>query len=132
MEKSETVTEKSENGAKKRGSIVIADDNKNLCQTLKDILEEKGYVVDTVYNGYELLGYLEGKRPDVIILDIMMPVKGGLDILNTIKSISGDIKIIIYTAFQKYKTSVYVGVVDRFLIKSDPPSKVLETIEELL
>ena len=132
MEANEIVTQKPENGMKKRESIVIADDNKNLCQTLRDILEEKGYVVDTVYNGYELLGYLEGKRPDVIILDIMMPVKGGLDILNSIKSISDNTKIIIYTAFEKYKTSVYARVVDRFLIKTDPPNKVLEAIEELL
>jgi len=61
----------------------------------------------------------------------MMPAKGGLDVLNAIKSISEDIKIIIYTGFPQYKHSGYVQVVDKFLLKTDPPNKVLEAIEQM-
>jgi two-component system, NtrC family, nitrogen regulation response regulator NtrX len=111
--------------------ILIADDNKNICSTLSDILCDDGYVVDTVNDGYELLAYLEKKIPDVVILDIMMPAKGGLEVLNTIKSVSADIKVIIYTGFSQYQTSVYASVVDRFLLKTDSPDKVIEAVESL-
>ena len=113
-------------------SILIADDNKNICDTLADILMDFDYSVDCVYDGYELLAYLEDKIPDVIILDIMMPSKGGLDVLNTIKSVAPDTKVIIYTGFAQYKKSVYASVVDKFLLKTDSPDKVLQAVESLV
>jgi len=42
--------------------IVIADDNKRICDVVKSILTDLGYEVDAVYNGYELLAYLENKE----------------------------------------------------------------------
>ena len=60
--------------------IVIADDNDNIRQTLKDILTEKGYCVDTVKDGYELLSFLKQNPSDIIILDLMMPEKGGIEV----------------------------------------------------
>jgi CheY-like chemotaxis protein len=111
--------------------ILIADDNKNICNTLSDILVEFGYVVDSVNDGYEILAYLEKRIPDVIILDIMMPSKGGLDVLNTIKTVAPQTKVIIYTGFAQYQKSVYVSVVDKFLLKTDSPDKVLEAVESL-
>ncbi len=116
----------------KKIQILIADDNKNLCQTLKDVFHIKGHHADFVHDGYELLGYLEKKVPEVIILDIMMPAKGGLDVLNTIKSVSPAIKVVIYTGFEKYKNSVYTSVVDKFLLKNEAPEKVVEAVEALL
>jgi len=118
----------SENGNK---IILIADDNRNICDTLSDILADIGYAVDTVNDGYEVLAYLEKRIPHVIILDIMMPSKGGLDVLNTIKSVAPDTKVIIYTGFAQYQKSVYVSVVDKFLLKTDSPDKVLEAVESL-
>ena len=56
--------------------IVIADDNDLIRQTIKDILTEKGYFVDTVKDGYELLSFLKQNPSDIIILDLMMPEKG--------------------------------------------------------
>lgn len=111
--------------------ILIADDNKNICSTLSDILSDSGYLVDTVNDGYELLAYLEKKIPHVVVLDIMMPAKGGLDVLNTIKSVSPTIKVIIYTGFAQYQKSVYASVVDKFLLKTDSPDKVIEAVESL-
>ncbi len=111
--------------------ILIADDNKNICNTLEDILCDVGYDVDTVNDGYELLAYFENKIPDLVILDIMMPSKGGLDVLNTIKSVAPNTKVVIYTGFAQYQKSVYASVVDKFLLKTDSPDKVLEAVEAL-
>lgn len=114
--------------------IVIADDNPNICQTLTDILVEEGYRVHAVRNGYELLSYLKssGRTPEVIILDLIMPEKDGLDIFDSIKSIAPDVRIVIYTGYQKYEKSIYAKTADRFLLKDSPPKKLLEALKELV
>ena len=116
---------------KNKIKIVIADDNPNIRHTLADILTSKGYLVDTVSDGYELIDYLKENSSDILILDLIMPNKDGIEILSTVKNISSDTKIIIYTAFQRYEHSVYANKVDKFLLKTDKPEKLLQAIEKL-
>lgn len=111
--------------------IIIADDNQAICSNLKDILTEKGFSVETAQNGYELLVKLKQKIPHLIILDLIMPEKGGIDIFSTIKSISPHIKIIIYTGFKKYEQTIYAYAADKFLVKGESPEKLLQAINEL-
>lgn len=115
---------------KKKAKIMIADDNINVRQTLSDLLTEKGYLVETVKNGYELLAYLKEKSPHIIILDLMMPEKDGTEILSTIKGMSPYSKIIIYTGFQRYEHSAYARIADKFLLKTEDIEKLLQAIEE--
>ncbi len=112
--------------------IVIADDNSAIRQTLKDILTEEGYLVGEVKNGYELLVYLKEQSPQIIILDLMMPEKDGLEVFSAVKCIIPDVKVIIYTGFQKYEKSIYTELADKFLLKSDNPEKLLQAIVELI
>lgn len=116
----------------KKAKIVIADDDVGIRTTLIDILTEKNYAIDAVQDGYELLANLKKKSPQIIILDLMMPEKDGIEVLSTIKSISPNTKIIIYTGFKKYENSIYARSADRFLLKGETPEKLLQTIEELL
>ena len=111
--------------------IVIADDNPGIRETLKDILLEQGYRIITVNDGYELLALLKRISPSIVILDLMMPEKDGTDIIFSIKSISPETKIIIYTGFQKYENSVYAGTADGFILKGGSPEKLLQVIEKL-
>jgi len=115
----------------KEVSIVIADDNAGIRQTLKDILSEKGYFVETVNNGYELYNYLKKKSADIVILDLMMPEKDGIEVLFSIKTISPGSKIIIYTGFQRYENSIYAQTADRFLLKGNTLEDLLKAIVEL-
>jgi CheY-like chemotaxis protein len=115
-----------------RGRIVIADDNKEMCELVVDILGDKGYEVDSVYNGYELLSYLEKNNPSVIILDLMMPEKDGLSILNTLKQICPYSRIIIYTGYQEYENSVYARTADKFLVKGGSLEDLVEAVGDLM
>lgn len=112
--------------------IVIADDNVNLCQALKGILAEKGYGVDCASDGYELLALLRKAPPRIVILDLMMPGKDGMEIFQSIKAISPETRIIIYTAFDRYRDSIYAKHADRFILKSDDPKRLLDAIEDLV
>jgi len=113
-------------------SILIADDNPDIRQTLQDIMEKHEYEVATVKDGYEVLAYLKEKSPDVLILDLMMPEKGGIDIISSIKNIAPKTKVIIYTGFQRYENSTYARIADKFLLKDDNPEKLLQSISELV
>ncbi|MDD3089710.1 MAG: response regulator [Candidatus Omnitrophica bacterium] len=111
--------------------VVIADDNKEICELVVDILQHDGHVVDMVHDGYQLLAYLEKKNPAVIILDLMMPEKSGLSILSTIRQIAPYSRIIIYSGYEEYQHSVYGRSADRFLVKGSDIEKLIEAVNEL-
>lgn len=61
--------------------VLIVEDDKVLNQAYKLILEREGHDVRTAFNGSEALGLVEEDQPDVILLDLLMPVMGGLEFL---------------------------------------------------
>lgn len=111
--------------------IIIADDDPNIRESLKDILVEKKYLVETVKNGYELLASLKKSLSHIIILDLIMPEKDGIEIISAVKSLSPHSKVIIYTGFKRYERSIYARSVDKFLLKAGSPEILLQTISEL-
>ncbi len=64
---------------------MVVDDNPDIVTIVKTVLEGKGDVVQTAYSGMEVFSRLEEKRPDLIILDIMMPNMNGLEVLERLK-----------------------------------------------
>ena len=111
--------------------VVIADDNKEICELVSDVLKGTGFEVDSVSDGYQLLSYLETNDPSIIILDLMMPEKSGLSILSTLKQITPYARIIIYTGYQEYEKSVYARTADRFLVKGGNVEELIQTVQEL-
>lgn len=69
--------------------ILLAEDEKQLNHVLTVALTSSGYTVDSVENGQEAVDYAKKNPYDVMILDIMMPVKNGIDALKAIRA-SGD------------------------------------------
>jgi two-component system, OmpR family, alkaline phosphatase synthesis response regulator PhoP len=55
-----------------KGTILLVDDDRDIRDSLKIILESKGYTVQTAGNGREALGAIKAKLPDLMILDVMM------------------------------------------------------------
>lgn len=113
-------------------TILIADDNPNIRQTLKDILVEKGHLVELAKDGLEALTCVKEKSVDLLILDLIMPERSGMEILTSVKSISPHTKIIIYTGFQRYENSVYAKYADKFILKGSNINKFLQDMEEII
>jgi len=65
--------------------ILIAEDDPTVRELYRAELEKGGYVVDEAVDGVEALEKIAEKKPDLILLDIMMPRKSGLDVLSEIK-----------------------------------------------
>ena len=66
-------------------SLLIVDDDFNLCTVLKEELVEVGYDVDFVNNGDDAFPYLAKQRVDLILLDLKMPGKDGFEVLKELK-----------------------------------------------
>ncbi len=66
--------------------ILIAEDEQTIAKALKVILEKNKYTVDIVFDGNSALNYIETNSYDVIVLDIMMPGKNGIDVLKAIRN----------------------------------------------
>jgi DNA-binding NtrC family response regulator len=81
------------------GTILIADDDPDIRDILKDTLISLGARTLTAINGQECLERLEADAPDLILLDIEMPIKNGLDVLKELRRRRHDTTVIMITAY---------------------------------
>ena len=77
--------------------ILIVDDERDVCDFVKNFFEERGFEVLTASNGKEALPIAEKEEPLIVLLDIRMPEMGGLETLRQIKQKRPDDKIIMVT-----------------------------------
>jgi signal transduction histidine kinase len=83
-----------------KGHILVVDDNEMNCDVLRDILQHQGYQVSTVLDGQEALRFMRREHPDLLLLDMMMPLFSGEDVIKAMKedSLLQDIPVILITA----------------------------------
>lgn len=67
-------------------TILIVDDEEDLTEVLKELLEEDGYQIFTVQNGIACLEFLKSTRPSLILLDVMLPYLTGYEVLKSIRN----------------------------------------------
>jgi two-component system, OmpR family, phosphate regulon response regulator PhoB len=65
--------------------ILIVDDERPLRELLASLFEENGYRVRSAIHGQDALAQIEEGRPDLIIMDLMMPVMGGVELYRRLK-----------------------------------------------
>src|SRR5215831_619689 len=66
-------------------SILIVEDDQDVSQIIKDVIEGQGYRAIVVSNGRDALGVLEEERPALMLIDLFMPVMSGAELLKAIK-----------------------------------------------
>jgi two-component system response regulator MprA len=78
--------------------VLVVDDDPQLREALTRALELDGYDVSTASNGAKALEALGSHRPDVMVLDVMMPYVGGLDVCRTLRERKDRLPILVLTA----------------------------------
>ncbi len=78
--------------------VLIAEDDDNIREGLREILEEEGYRSVTARDGIETLDLFERERPDFVCLDIMMPGKDGYEVCRAIRRHNESVPIIFISA----------------------------------
>jgi DNA-binding response OmpR family regulator len=84
---------------------MVVDDSHDMVTVLKGLLESKGYSVQCAHSAEEMFNQMEQQKPDLIILDIMMPDVDGLEALVRLKEVSATclIPVILLTARHQYE-----------------------------
>ena len=104
--------------AERTPRILIVDDEANIRELLTQEFVEAGYAVATAANGREAVARVRSERPDLIVLDVMMPEMNGFDVAAVLKNDPAtlDIPIVILSIVQDRDRGYRVGV-DRYLTK---------------
>ncbi len=68
-----------------KASILVVEDNEDLCQTIADVMKKEGYNVKAAYSGEEALLKIEKGLIDLVLLDIKLPKMSGLEVLARIR-----------------------------------------------
>lgn len=72
--------------ADRRVHVLVVDDDPDFRDSMRYVLESDGYLVDTAADGAQATDALRSRAPDLIILDLMMPVKNGWQVLDELKA----------------------------------------------
>ena len=103
-------------------NILIVEDDKDLNNAYKIILESENHTVQSAFNGQEALEVLRTFKPDLILLDLLMPIMGGLEFLKNYKlqDKHPDVKVLIFTNMENSPevTEAYNLGAARCIIKS--------------
>ncbi len=117
-------------------TIMVVDDNPDLVTIIKTILEVKGFGVQTAQNGKEVFNLLGEQKPDLIILDIMMPQMDGLEVLTRLKGDpdTASIPVILLTAkvyFEDVQRGYKMGA-DFYIQKPFTKNQLLDGVNAIL
>ena len=117
--------------------LLIVDDEKQVREGLKRLLPWQDYgitIIGEAINGREALGIIEDQRPDIVLLDIQMPVMNGLELAKRIHGQYPECKFIVlsgYNDFARVREAMKYGAVD-YLLKPSGKEEIIRIIEEII
>ena len=109
--------------------VLVVDDDKNICEWLKLYLQKEGFEIYFAYDGSEAVTVAKEKKPDIIVLDVMMPVINGWEACKLIRQFT-DVPIIMLTALDTTENKVQglnIGA-DDYIVKPFEPVEVIARI----
>lgn len=114
--------------------ILVAEDEKDMNRLIAKRLKKENYSVDSCYNGQEVFDYLECAEYDAIILDIMMPVMNGIEVLKKLRKENNQIPVLLLTARDSIEDRVngLDAGADDYLVKPFAFEELLARIRVML
>jgi len=112
--------------------ILVVEDEEGLRLLYEEELKAEGYEVLTARNGREAIQRLEEGKPDLIILDIVMPIMNGMETLGRIVGKERKIPIILNTSYSGYREDFMSWAADAYVTKSADLGELKDKVKELL
>jgi len=128
----------------KQTKILVIDDDLDVHEVVKKILEPKSYQMISAYDGEEGLRKVVEERPDLIILDVIMPGKHGFDVCHELKTdekyhFFSNIPVLMLTVYPEDREKMHLSVregmmmeAEDYLQKPVDPQELTKRVEELL
>ena len=117
-------------------TITVVDDDLEIVSLVRVILEQEGFNVRCAYSGKDLFAGLEKEKPDLIILDVMMPVMDGLVVLARLKDApeTSSIPVILLTVLEQTRDILagYKTGADHYMTKPFTRTQLITGINRLL
>lgn len=112
--------------------ILLVEDDQNQRALYEEELLDEGYAVVTAADGRAALKAVTEHAPDLVVMDINMPLMDGLDALSQMMEHDSHIPVIINSAYASYKDSFSSWSADAYIVKSSDLSELKNTIKQLL
>jgi two-component system, OmpR family, response regulator AdeR len=114
-------------------TILICEDEAALRELVRAILGPE-YRFAEASEGDEALALIRELEPDLVVLDLMLPGKSGLDVLSELRAdrLAGRTPVVVVTAWAHAEERVLAAGADRFIAKPFEPDQLQATVEELL
>ncbi|MGA2194733.1 MAG: sigma-54 dependent transcriptional regulator [Bryobacteraceae bacterium] len=112
-----------------KGNILVVDDEADIREGLEDLLASEGYAVDLANNGTEGLHKMETRGYDLVLLDLMMPDRSGMEVLQEVRERDRETPIFLITAYGSVDAAVQalkLGANDYFSKPWDNDKLVIE------
>lgn len=112
----------------KKAKILIVEDEPGLQKALKAALEESGYEIAQAFNGEEAIATLANSKPDLILLDLILPKKNGFEVLEYLNAAKSIVPVIVLTNLESgsdIEKATLLGA-RAYLVKAD------YTLEEIV
>jgi len=118
----------------KRANVLIVDDQLRVRQSLKALLATWPLIGQTqeATNGQEAIQHIEQVQPDLVLMDVRMPVMDGLQSTRHIKRHWPQIKVIVLSMCGDYRVDAFAAGADAFMSKGESPENVLDRIAKVL
>lgn len=115
-------------------TILIIDDNQKLLDMLRRTLRYEGFRVLTATNGYDALETVAAQRPDLLVLDWLMPDLDGIGVVTRLRSLADEIPILMLTARDavEHRVEGLSSGADDYLVKPFATAELLARIQALL
>lgn len=114
--------------------ILLVDDAAFMRMRCAKLLNEQGYETLEAENGADAVEKYQAHRPDLVLMDITMPVMDGIAATQKIKSVDPNAKIVMVSALGQQTMvmeAIKSGALD-FIVKPFQPEKILSTVQRLL
>jgi len=112
--------------------ILLVEDEKALCLLYEEELSREGYEITAVTDAEAALAALRSTGFDLIVTDIRMPGKNGIELITEIMGLRKDIPIIINSAYQSYKEDFMTWAADAYVVKSSSLDELKAKIKSLI
>jgi two-component system KDP operon response regulator KdpE len=114
-----------------KGKIMLVDDEPSILKVLSIKLRVSGYQVISALNGDEALKLIKSEKPDVVLLDVIMPGMDGFEVLQKLRAFS-KLPVIVVSARPEYSRQAMTLGANAFIAKPFDIDELLKKIEQFL
>ena len=114
-------------------TMLIADDNRQITSILDEYAKKEGYEVKIAYNGRQALEAFNTDKPDIVLLDVMMPIMDGFEVCREIRKASNVPVIMITARGEDFERIMGLDIgADDYIVKPFSPAEVMARVRAVM